>query len=104
MNFFSFVSGKTVDAFAKELAERFSRACPLRGANVKDRDFERQVQRALDDIFDRAKAFRQEKNLGIFKRARLAKQFQDQLVALGYEVDLVSRVTTALVATALSAK
>ena len=103
MKLFNFVSGKTVDTFAKELAERFSQSCPLHGSTNKNRDFEKQVQLALNELFDRAKAFRREQGLGIFKRARLAKKFQDELVALGYDTELVGRVTTALVASALSA-
>jgi hypothetical protein len=53
-------------------------------------------------LYARAKAFRQEKRLGVINRARFAKSFQDELVSLGFAADLVSRVTTALVAAALS--
>lgn len=103
MKLFNFVSGKAVDAFAKELAQNFARACPLRGSANKSRDFEKQVQQALNDVFKCAKVFRTEQGLGILKRARLAKKFQDELVALGYDAELVNRVTTALVTSALSA-
>lgn len=96
--------GKTIDAFALELANRFAQACPIRGAGVKDRDFEKLVDNALNDIFTATRQFRTQHRLGIFKRARLAKKFQDELMRLGYAPDLVNRVTTALVTSSLSGK
>lgn len=93
-----------VDTFASELANRFALACPLRGSGIKDRDFEKLVDKALTDIFTATTQFRTQHRLGIFKRARLAKKFQDELMRLGYAPDLVNRVTTALVASSLSGK
>ncbi len=104
MMFFKFISNKAVDACAKELAVYFARSCPLMNASANSRSFEKQIDHALAELFNRAKTFRQEHRLGIFKRARLAKKFQDELILLGYEPELVNRVTTALVATALAAK
>lgn len=103
MKFFNFVCGKLVDSFAKELAKDFAKACPLTGAINGKRDPGKQAEKALADIFKRASSFRQEQRLGVFKRARLAKKFQDELRALGYDADMVNRVTTALVTNALSA-
>ncbi len=104
MKLFSFMSGGLVDGVAKELANEFAKACPLSGSTGKKDELEKRVEKALSGIFIRAKAFRETHHLGIFKRARLAKKFQDEMLAHGYEADLVNRVTTALVANALSAK
>ena len=103
MKFFSFTSGKVVDAFARQLAQDFFNACSKPGvAQGKDKTFEKKADQVLIAIYARAKAFRQEKRLGVINRARFAKSFQDELVRLGFAADLVSRVTTALVAAALS--
>lgn len=96
-------SNKVVDAFAKELVLDFTRQCPLGQKPVmKGGAFEKKVDQVLSNLFSRAKDFRKENRLGVFKRARLAKIFQDELTAAGYPVDVVNKITTALVATALS--
>jgi hypothetical protein len=105
MNFFGFGSGKVVDGCARQLAQDFFKACSRPGpSSAKDKAFEKKADQVLLGIYARAKAFRVEQRLGIINRARFAKTFQDELVTLGYAPDLVSRVTTALVTTALSGK
>lgn len=104
MRLFGFTSGKTVDAFARQLAQDFFNACQHPGrATAKDKAFEKKADQVLLGIYARAKAFRQEHRLGVINRARFAKSFQDELLALGYAQDLVTRVTKALVAAALAA-
>lgn len=105
MWFFKFVSNKVVDAFARELVTDFMRQCPLGQKPVmKGGAFEKKVDAVLSDIYRRAKDFRTEQDLGVFKRARLAKVFQDELSAAGYPADVVNKITTALVASALTGK
>lgn len=105
MVFFDFFSNKSVDVFAKELVADFVRQCPLGQRPVmKGGTFEKKVDAVLSALFVRAKAFRTEHRLGVFKRARLAKKFQDELVAAGYPADVVNKITTAMVAAALSGK
>lgn len=103
MALFGFTSGKVVDAFARQLAQDFFNACskPGQGA-ARDKNFEKKADQVLIGIYARAKAFRQERSLWVINRARFAKAFQDELMQLGYAPDLVNRVTTALMAAALS--
>lgn len=105
MWFFSFVSNKTVDSFAKELVADFAHQCPLGQKPImKGGAFEKKVDSVLSSLYARAKTFRNERRLGVFKRARLAKTFQDELISVGYPVDVVNKITTALVASALTGK
>lgn len=99
---FSFTSRKKVDEFAIGLASEFTRLCPVSGKQSGRPLSEQTIDRALSGIYARARSFRQENRLGIFKRARLAKVFQAELLKQGHKADLVGRVTTALVASALS--
>lgn len=103
MKLFKFTSRQRVDAVASELAAEFSRLCPLSGMQSGRPLSDKYIERGLSEIYARAKTFRKENRLGIFKRARLAKIFQEELTKRGYDADLVGRVTTALVAVALSA-
>lgn len=113
MKLFESASRNLVDGCASNLAAEFSRLCPL-PENEPKASFEgrpkpsgrtpseKAIEYALAEIFAKAKAFRRENRLGIFKRARLARIFQDELAKRGYDADLVTKVTTALVAAALT--
>jgi hypothetical protein len=105
MKLFGFTSSKTVDAFAKELAHEFANRYPLSGKKeLKKSSLEKQIERSLSEFYAKAKAFKQEHKLGVFKRARLAKTFQDEMRVLGYDADTVTKITTGLVTVALSGK
>jgi len=105
MKLFSFTSGKVVDAYARKLAQDFFKSCarPM-ATSGKDKVFEKKADQVLLSIYARAKAFRMERRLWVFNRARFAKSFQDEMFKLGYEADLVKRVTKALVTSALLGK
>lgn len=102
MILFRLTSRKLVDACAIDLASEFSRLCPLPEKQAGRPPSEKAIERALTGIFAQAKTFRQDNRLGVFNRARLARIFQDELTRRGYAADLVSKVTTALVAAALT--
>jgi hypothetical protein len=102
MKLFKLTSGKLVDQCASELASEFSRLCPLPEKQTGRPLSERSVERALKEVYGRAKAFRDGNRLGIFNRARLARVFQQELARRGYAPELVTKVTTSLVATALT--
>ena len=105
MRLFAFTSGKVVDAYARQLAQDFFKACARPVATSgKDKVFEKKAEQVLLSIYARAKAFRQEKRLGIINRARFAKSFQDEMVKLGYSSELAKSVTTALVTSSLLGK
>lgn len=102
MKLFNLTSGKKVDQCASDLASEFSRLCPLPEKQPHRPLSEIAVERALTQIYARAKAFRQENRLGVFTRARLARAFQSELTKRGYASELVSKVTASLVAVALT--
>lgn len=62
---------------------------------------EKKVQQALDALYRDAAAFAAEQRLGVLRRARFAKAFQDELAKRGYRGDLVAKITTALTTSAL---
>lgn len=95
-------SAKRVDDYAKNLAREFSARCPLPTDRQRAQIPQSKIDSALGEIFGQAQVFRRENRLGIFKRARFAKTFQDELAGLGYAPELVTKVTTALVVNALS--
>jgi hypothetical protein len=105
MKFFGFLTGKTVDAYARQLAQDFFKVCsrPM-ATSGKDKVFEKKADQVLLSIYVRAKAFRSEHRLSVINRARFAKSFQDEMLKLGYEPELAKRVTTALVTSALLGK
>ncbi len=102
MSLFGFTSRKRVDECAKHLALEFSRLCPLSGHVNSIKNAEKKVESALSGIYREARAFRRQNGLGVFRRARFAKVFQDELARLGYPPELFTKVTTALVVNALS--
>ncbi len=103
MSFFGFASRKRVDEGAKKLAREFSRLCPVpEHLSKASRHPEKQVERALAEIYEQARAFQEKTRLGVLNRARFAKTFQDELAQLGYPPELFTKVTTALVINALS--
>src|SRR5574340_775036 len=113
MRLFKLTPRKRVNECASRLAAEFSRHCPLPEdepkASFEGRlkhsgraPSETAIERAMAEVFAQAKAFRQENRLGVLNRARLAKRFQAELSNMGYPSELVSQVTTALVAAALT--
>jgi hypothetical protein len=104
MNLFSLTPNRLVDQCARDLAAEFSRLCPLPEKQVGRPPSERSVERALKEVYARARTFREGHRLGIFSRARLARVFQQELANRGYAAELVTKVTTSLVATALTGR
>ena len=82
------------------MADSFSEKLPPPGAKRKAQS-KQKIDAALDSLYRDAAAYRREHRLGILGRARLAKAFQDELLARGYPVELVTKITSAITATAL---
>ncbi len=87
---------------ARELARQFARQAPLDGAIRGDPG--QTAEQAIRQLCEAAQRFRATRRLGIIARARFAKALQDELKALGYAPDTVSRVTTAVLVGALTGK
>jgi hypothetical protein len=98
MGVFGGLSGKQIDAFAKELADSVAKRYPP----TLDRDKNRMVSvnritRVLEDVFDKAADFHREHRLGVYKKARLGNSFKWELAELGYSEKFVEVATEGLV-------
>lgn len=98
MALFGTISGKEVDAFAKELAVELSKRYPPAldqsgGPTLS----EKRLTRILEDICTKAAAFRNEHGLGVYKKARLGNTFRWELEELGYSKKFIETATEGLV-------
>jgi hypothetical protein len=99
MGLFGSVSGKQVDEFACALAAEVSQLRPPAdkmtpgspGLSLKN------LERRVDELFEKATAFRKEHKLGIYKKARLANTFRWEMKERGYDTAYIESVTEKLV-------
>lgn len=99
MGFFSTASTKQVDEFAKSLARELATQCPpgaLRDGAPASVTPKRLVA-TLEQICGKALGFREQHDLGVYKKARLGNTFRWELTDLGYAKDFVDDVTQRLV-------
>jgi hypothetical protein len=98
MAWFGSVSGAQVDHFAKSLAQELARDCPPQLEKEGEKAvWEKKLVLALQGIFDKAREFREEHKLGIYKKARLANTFRWELQEMGYNPQFVEKTTEGLV-------
>lgn len=109
---FAWSGNKTVSDFAKSLAQDFVDRFPppvieelmqehpvlLRATGNK-----KSVPKELDKLtatisrcYQRARQFKRDHKLGVFKTARLSKSFQDEMIGLGYPQDFAKELTFGL--------
>ena len=98
MGLFGSVSGKQVDEFAKGLAQELSKRYPP----ALDKGSERRISQKrlttiLEDTFDRAKDFKKQHKLGVYKKARLGNTFRWELQEMGYSENFVEVATEGLI-------
>ncbi len=99
MGIFGSVSAKQVDEFAKTLAQELAKQCPPdpeRGAG-RPNVTPRRLVSMLEQICGKALSFREQHNLGVYKKARLGNTFRWELIELGYARDFIDDVTQRLV-------
>lgn len=88
-----------LESFAKGMARELGLRVPPatitaeRAANPR---FEATLARAFQHVFANVLSYCRDHELGLLKKARLSKAFQDELASLGYEADFVKEVTLAL--------
>lgn len=85
---------RELEDFATELALEFSKHCPPEKLGKDARPVK--LARAVDGICNRAAAFQREKQLGLYRKAKLGTAFKLQLVESGYSRDFVDELTYAL--------
>jgi len=95
---FSFFRDEDLDLFARSLAVELNARVPPKslGDRISNPKFEATLANAFHHVFLRVKNYRRDHALGLIKKARLSKVFQDELVGLGYSKDFVKEVTLAL--------
>ena len=98
MALFGAVSSKEVDAFAKELADELAKRYPpaLDKANGPTLS-EKRLTRILEDVCNKAAAFKNEHKLGVYKKARLGNTFRWELEERGYSKMFIETATEGLV-------
>ena len=99
MGIFGSVSNKQVDEFAKSLARDLAKQCPPDPASGDGRPnvAPKRMVSALEQIFGKALGFRDQHDLGIYRKARLGNSFRWELAELGYGKDFVEDATQRLV-------
>ena len=98
MGIFDRLSGKDVDQFAKSLAVEISKRYPPALDQAKEKKIsQNRITRVLEDAFNKATTFNSEKQLGIYRKARLGNTFRWELQTLGYSKPFVEMATEGLI-------
>jgi hypothetical protein len=98
MALFSSISVDEVDAFAKTLAEEVAKQYPPSLDQTGGRaPPETSLTDILEDVCNKAVAFKNEHKLGVYKRARLGNTFRWELEARGYTSKFIETATEGLV-------
>lgn len=87
-----FGRSREIDEFAVGLAREFARLVPP----AAEAPPAQRIAKAIDDICARAKAFQQEKRLGIYGRAKVGTSFKLELKSAGYPREFVDDLTRQL--------
>ena len=86
---------RDIEKFATDLARDFAGRCgPDKEA---DKGATTQLARAIDDVCNRATAYRREHKLGMYGKAKLATTFKLELKEIGYSPDFIDALTRQLV-------
>ena len=97
MAFLGLVDTKEVEAFAVVLAEDLGRRFPPSSEARTDTGATHQIAVILDSLANRAVRFRDEKRLGLYKKAKLGNVFRWKLKELGYSEPFVEQATTTII-------
>jgi len=99
MGLFGSASSKQVDEFAKSLARELAQQCPPDPAAEGKRPnvTPKKLVAVLEQICGKALGFREQHDLGLYKKARLGNAFRWELNDLGYGKEFVDDVTQRLV-------
>lgn len=91
-------ASKDVDQFAKSLATEISKRYPPSLDQAKEKKIsQNRVARVLEEAYRKALAFRADKELGVYRKARLGNTFRWELTELGYSKPFVDMATEGLI-------
>lgn len=97
MALFGLVDTTELEAFANALAEDLGRRFPPASEKRTDAGATHQFNVILEGLGARAARFRDEKQLGLYKKAKLGNVFRWKLKDLGYSDAFVDQATTAII-------
>lgn len=98
MGIFDRLSSKDVDEFAKSLALEISKRYPATLEQAKEKKISQtRIARVLEDAYKKAIDFKSEKQLGVYRKARLGNTFRWELTELGYSKPFVELATEGLI-------
>jgi len=99
MGFFGTASAKQVDEFAKSLARELAKQCPPDPSNSEGQPSvtSKRLVSALEQICGKALGFKEQHDLGVYKKARLGNTFRWELTELGYGKAFTEDVTQRMV-------
>ena len=94
----SWLQGKHIDKFSRELAREFAQRYPLEMAAASpDKKSEKKLGRALNHVYRQARDFRQSRSLGVYGTARLGNGFKWELREMGYRNEFIEEATKGLI-------
>ncbi len=96
---FGLLRDKELEDFAADLARQLNARMPssaLSPERASDPKFKATLASALHHVFLAAQNYCREHKVGLLKRARFSKTFQDEIKSLGYPDDFVKEVTMSL--------
>lgn len=98
MGIFERFSSKDVDQFAKSLALEISKRYPPTLDQAKEKKIsQNRIARVLEGAYNKAVDFKSEKQLGVYRKARLGNTFRWELTELGYSKPFVEMATEGLI-------
>ena len=98
MGIFDRFSSKDVDQFAKSLAVEISKRYPPSLEQSKEKKIsQNRIARVLEEAFAKAVAYKSEKHLGVYRKARLGNTFRWELSDMGYSKPFVELATEGLI-------
>ena len=90
--------GKELEALAKSLAQEILKRFPPALANDPQRMVSpKRLTTVIEEVCEKAAHFREEKKLGMFKKAALGNTFQWELKEMGYNEKFVEVATEAMI-------
>ena len=96
---FGLLRDKELEDFAAGLAKQLNARMPpaaLTPERASDPKFNAALANALHHVFLAGQNYCRERKVGLLKRARFSKTFQDEIKSLGYPDDFVKEVTMTL--------
>lgn len=95
---FQIFSGKKIDGFAKQIASDLAKRFPPSSEEGESRKISpKGLSNILESMYVKARAFKEEQKLGVYKVARLSNTFKWELKELGYSAQFIDVATEGLI-------